>query len=106
MNDDNDTGWVVIGYQTIQDGLVLRFYRDMAAATNHRETLSAGRNGVLVHNSAYLHTIPQDVMAEAQGAFEALRQGRDDDARALCTHRKNGLLAGRIEPIEEATNGR
>jgi len=54
----------------------------------------------------YLHTIPAEVLADAQRAYEALRDGRPDDARALCTHRKNAFLAGRIESIEnEVTNG-
>ncbi|HZB28932.1 MAG TPA: hypothetical protein VE465_02080 [Streptosporangiaceae bacterium] len=95
------SSFVVIGYHTIQDGLVLRWYRDLDAATHHVEALSASRNGVLVGRGVYLHTIPDLVLNLATSAYEALRDGHDEEVLALCTHRKNSLLGGRIEPIED-----
>lgn len=91
---------VVIVTHTIMDGQVARWYRSVDAATIHRATLSASRNGVMVPSDEYLTDIPEAWQAAAREAHAELSGDRDADVRRLATHRHKGVCNGPIVPVE------
>lgn len=95
---------VVTVTPTIMSGTVVRWHRSVLAAENNTPVLSASRDGVCVHNGAYLHTIPGEWIDDATAAYEALRDHRHPDLSYLATHRRSGL-SGPLEPVtKESTD--
>lgn len=81
---------------TIMDGPVVRWYARPSDLLDRAEpTVSVSRHGVRV--GTYLHKVPDDVMATAQAAYEALRADPSVDVSHLATHRRVGLF-GPLEP--------
>lgn len=91
--------WIATVTPTIQDGTVVRWYRDMASAQSRAELVSASRNGVLIHG--YLHEVPSGVLLLAKGAHEVLRAHPAADLSHLATHRRR--IGGRLDPITTDT---
>jgi hypothetical protein len=91
---------VVTVAPTVMDGTVVRWYRDLPAAENDREFLSASRNGVIA-GTYHLSDIPPLLMDAAQSAFRALEANRDADLRSLATHRREGGCFGPMVPISK-----
>lgn len=85
---------------TIMDGQVVRWYRTVGAAANHRPVLSASRNGVSVHGE-YLTGIPQSWIDTAKQAYADLAADSDADVKRLATHRNRGFSNGPLEPVEK-----
>jgi hypothetical protein len=92
---------VVMVFPTIMDGTVVRWYRTVAAAENHRPVLSASRNGVMVH-AEYLTSIPDAWVDSAKTTYMRLERDRNADVRHLATHRNQGPSNG---PIAEVSSG-
>lgn len=92
---------VITVTRTVMDGQVVRWHRDLLAATNNSPVLSASRRGVMVHNNAYLNTIPAGWLANATEVFEHLAAVRGADLSHLATHRTRGLF-GPLEPVRTA----
>lgn len=82
---DAPAGPVVLSFPTIMDGLVLRWYRDVAHAAYRAERVSASRNGVRA--TGYLHDIPANVLADAEAVHQALAAG-SADVFSYVTHRR------------------
>lgn len=82
---------VVLVFPTIQDGTVVRWYRDVDAARYGREMASASRNGVGVNHA------PREVALAAYDAHELLRQR--GDVEHLETHRRAGFPSGDVVPV-------
>ncbi|WP_433233817.1 hypothetical protein [Actinomadura nitritigenes] len=80
-------------------GTVVRWYRDLLAATHNRPTLSASRDGVMIHGQVYLHTIPAEWITDATLAYEALKAGAGD-VSGYATHRRADAV-GPLEPITQ-----
>lgn len=88
------------------DGQVVHWHQTVSAATNHRPTISASRNGVAVH-AEYLTNIPEDWVTAAKTAYNELRRNRQADLRHLATHRHgHGLMNGPLEPVEKEEGDR
>ncbi len=94
----SDTDLIVIAYPTVMDGLVLRWYRTLAAVDNHREFMSVSRNGCEIYCSA--SDVPPSAAAVAANALELLRWGKVEDARALATHRFTRFMGRDVKLIE------
>jgi hypothetical protein len=86
---------------TIGSGTVVRWYRTLQAATHNQPTLSSSRDGVLIHGSVYLHTIPVEWIAAANRAYGRLRSDRGADVSGMATHRRGGLSG----PLERVAGG-
>lgn len=86
---------IIIGFWTIMDGQVLRWYRDETAAENGDEIMSASRNGVRVHG--YLHEVTDEQLAVARSARDRLKRG--EDVQDVATH-TIGFFGRDLEPIE------
>jgi hypothetical protein len=86
---------VVLVVPTIQDGTVVRWYRDLLAARNGRAWATASRNGVVVEFA------PRALAEAAYDAHELLAADRNADMSGLATHRRNdGLLAHELVPVD------
>lgn len=88
---------VVLVFPTIQDGTVVRWYRDVDAARYGREMASASRNGVGVNHA------PREVALAAYDAHELLRQR--GDVEHLETHRRAGFPSGDVVPVGDPAAG-
>lgn len=98
----SDSPIIVTVTPTIMDGAVVRWYASVNAAECGDPIASASRAGVLV--TGYLHEVPAAVMAQANEAFEILRdrdgrRGAPELVYPMATHRKRGLF-GPLERIE------
>lgn len=89
--------WAIVARHTVMDGLVLDWYRTTDAyeyeAGMQAWSMSVSRDGVLVGNGVYLHTIPDRHLELARGAHQLLATRRDTDrdlAKAIATHRDDG----------------
>lgn len=91
---------VVVIFPTIQDGTVVRWYRDEDACLDRAWMVSASRNGVLTRT--FLHQIPAGVLDAAEAAFYALRANQRADLRHIATHQRRGLFAP-LERIQRST---
>ncbi|HLK00293.1 MAG TPA: hypothetical protein VKU39_10355 [Streptosporangiaceae bacterium] len=90
---------VVVATQTVMSGLVVRWYRNIADAETHAELISASRDGVLISGDVYLHDLPDEWIADAKRAHEALKADRREEARGLATHRHTKVFGGDLEKI-------
>lgn len=90
---------VVTVTATVMDGTVVRWHRSVSAAEIHRPTVSASRNGVMVHGE-YLTDVPPEWIEAATKAYEQLRRARRADLTHLATHRHQGVLNGPLVPVE------
>ena len=93
MTPDPQPPAVVVATPTILSGLVVRW----RAVVNGGALLSASRARVMIHGDVDLARI-EPWLDDARRAHEALRAGRDGEARALATHRYARLL-GALVPI-------
>ena len=93
MTPDPQPPAVVVATPTILSGLVVRW----RAVVNGDALLSASRARVMIHGDVDLARI-EPWLDDARRAHEALRAGRDGEARALATHRYARLL-GALVPI-------
>lgn len=78
---------VIVAYQTVMDGLVLRWYEAVEAADCGTELMSASRSGVMVR--CFLHEVPDGWLETAKQAYRDLAAGRD--VRQLATHDRRSL---------------
>lgn len=93
---------VIMVKTTLMDGPVLRWYRNIDAATIHRGVLSASRNGVLVENGEYLTNVPPEWVHAARTVHAVLSADPRADVSHMATHRNgHGLSNGPIEKIEK-----
>ncbi len=90
---------VVIAFPTIMDGLVLRWYRSEKDATEGDEFMSVSRNGCSIYCSA--SEVPPAAAADAANALELFRLGREDDVKAMATHRPTKFMGREIEPVSQ-----
>lgn len=86
---------VVTVTPTIMSGTVVRWYRNVRAAEDGREVLSASRDGVMVTGG---HLLPAEWLTAATSAYEAMSRGQRDMSH-LATHRRTKILGGDLEPI-------
>lgn len=93
------SGFVVIAYPTILDGLVLRWFRTAEDAANHRCFQSVSRNAVEIYIDA--SEIPGQATVDAANAYQFLKARREDDAMAFVTHRFTRFMGDEIEPVEK-----
>lgn len=84
---------VIVAYPTVMDGLVLRWYAD-EDAYRRLEACSASRNRAYTGPDC-----PAEWQRQAQAAHELLAAGREDEARAVATHRPTGLMSDHLERI-------
>jgi len=89
------TDRIVTVTATIMDGTVVRWYGSLRAAENHREIISASRNGVMGGDT---YITPAD-FAAAWSAHEELVRYPYADMRHLATHRAVGCLVEPLEPL-------
>jgi hypothetical protein len=88
---------VVLVVPTIQDGPVVRWYRDLLAARNGNAIATASRNGVTVVFA------PRYVADAAYDAYQVLAADRDADLSRLATHeRTGGVLGAELVPVAAA----
>ncbi len=92
---------IVIVTPTIQDGTVVRWYRNEWEAENRSVQISASRNAVKIHGTLEVDDWFDEVVPQARQAHEVLRQNHDADMNHLATHRRNGLV-GPLVPVEHA----
>lgn len=93
---------VVTVTPTILDGTVVRWYLTAAAADRGHEAVSASRNGIIV--KAYLNEVPPEVIAQAEEAYEILRDnGPRELVQDMATHRRK-LGRDGLEPIQREEN--
>jgi hypothetical protein len=86
---------VVLVVPTVQDGMVVRWYRDLIAARNGRMMASASRNGVTVDFA------PRAIAEQAYEVSELLAGNRAADVSHLATHDRGGFRHGELVPIGE-----
>ena len=100
-DDVEDVPAVVVATQTIMDGLVLRWYRNLPSAEfgHSYAVVSASRNGVLVTGSVYLHEIPAGWISGAERARELMRDGQVDGAREFATHEHARAFGGELREV-------
>jgi hypothetical protein len=93
---------VVVATPTIQDGLVLRWYRDIEAAeSSSREIVSASSRGVMLNGNVYLHTIPPAWIADAQRACDMLQHDQRDRAQEeYATHKHARVFSGELSEVK------
>ncbi|MBM0257360.1 hypothetical protein [Micromonospora sp. 4G55] len=94
---------IVTVTHTIMDGAVVRWYRpDMPLdqLLTARPAISASREGVLVN--AYLHEVPEFVLALAQNIHATFQRNPNAPVQHLATHRRRGMF-GPYEPVPAAT---
>lgn len=76
---------------TLMDGSTVRWYARPSDVLDRIDpTVSVSRHGVRI--GTYLHHVPEDVLATAQAAYEALRADPNVDLSHLATHRRQGLF--------------
>ncbi len=97
----SDAELIVIAYATVMDGLVLRWYRDVADVDRHREFMSVSRNGCEIYCPA--SEVPQEAAVLAANALEHLRWGRVEEARQLATHQFTRFMGRDVELVERET---
>jgi hypothetical protein len=87
---------------TIMDGTVVRWFfagDPMADNPAVQPAVSASRNGVMI--GIFLHQVPPAVLAQANEAFEILRDGGPRElVQAMATHRRTKVFGGDLVPIE------
>lgn len=88
---------------TVMSGTVVRWFRELRDAEHNRPVLSASRDGVLIADGVYLHTLPAEWLAAAAAAYEQLRRDRGADMSGLATHRRAAMF-GQLEPVGEETD--
>ena len=101
--------WVSVARSTIMSGLCVDWYRTTDRYEHgHPWTVSASREGVLIHDGVHLHTIPAIILELASRAHELLRTGHDADreiARCMASHvddHSRGIGRGRLQPRQQA----
>ena len=95
---------VCVAFPTIMDGLVLRWYRNLAGYDANVELASASRDHVSVHGQ--IGDLPPGVLDAANRALELLRADHRGQAAAMATHRPARFLSRELVPIErQATDG-
>lgn len=72
---------------TIMDGQVVRWHLSEYSAKRVKPIVSASRNGVRIE--AWLHELPEGLLAAAREAWETLR--RRGDVKHLATHYTRGI---------------
>lgn len=98
MSDDPPLCPVITATQTIQSGLVVRWYRGMTGYQNQGAVLSVSRDGVMIHGDVFLHDLPEAWIGDAREAFADLRAGRVHKVIDLATHKHDGFL-GPLVPV-------
>ena len=105
MSTSQTNTMVVTVTATVMDGSVVRWYSSLTSAECRDEpVVSASRNGVSVNT--YLHLVPHEVMAQANEAFEILRdsyggyRGTPELVQRMATHRRRALGASELVPVE------
>jgi hypothetical protein len=88
---------IITATHTIMSGIVIRWQ----AAERGDALLSASRACVMIHGDVDLARI-EPWLDDARRAHQALKAGRDDEARALATHEHTRLLGGDLVPIERS----
>lgn len=71
---------------TIQDGVVVRWYRSEIAAETRRVMISASRNGVIVGDCLINDEVPAEIQAAAEAAHAELRANNYADMHVYRTH--------------------
>jgi len=91
---------VVTATPTIMSGLVIRW----RAVVNGDALLSTSRACVMIHGDVELVRI-EPWLNDARRAHQALKAGRDDEARALATHEYAGLrlLGDELVPVKRSS---
>lgn len=87
---------VVLVGPTINDGTVVRWYRDVLAVRNGRAMASASRLGVQVSFA------PRGVVMAALDAHDLLAAGRAADVAHLATHVRGGFIGAELIPVAAA----
>jgi hypothetical protein len=77
---------VVVATPTVMDGMVVRWYRSMAAAEDHRASLSASSRRVSVHDDDY-QTLPQEWVRLAMDVHHQLARDPKANVEHVATHR-------------------
>jgi hypothetical protein len=86
---------VITATPTVQDGYVVRWYRNLGTATRGSELVSASRNAVMI--LVPLHHVPVDLVAMATETRWLLRRDDVEAVKRLATHRR--VIGNRVEPI-------
>lgn len=89
--------FVIVARPTVMSGLCLDWYRSERAYEYGDWFVSASRDGVLVANGTFLHTVPEEALALADSAYRLLRTRNDRDrelARGIATHETVGQKLG------------
>jgi hypothetical protein len=86
---------VISATHTIGDGLVVRWRH----TTEGEAVVSASRNGVMIHGSVFVSDELKQWIADAEHARELIRAGREDEAKALATHKYDRPFFGDLVPI-------
>jgi hypothetical protein len=90
-------GPVVVATPTVMDGMVVRWYRSMAAAERHQESVSASRHRVSVHDDDY-QTLPPEWALLATDVHRQLARDPGANVDHVVTHRQ-GLIQGQLVPV-------
>lgn len=87
----------------VMDGTVVRWFRSLSAAETNRPTLSASRQGVMVHGE-YLTSVPEAWIEAAKTAHRQLTRAPRADMTGLATHARRkalGVRSGPLDPISK-----
>lgn len=94
-----DPDMVVMVTPTIEDGYVVRWYRNIDTASRGSERVSASRNAVNIH--VPIHFVPVDLIVIATDVRRMLRRDDVEPVKALATHRRK-VFGDELEPILRA----
>jgi hypothetical protein len=86
---------VVTADPTVGNGLVIRWRH----STEDRAVLSASRDGVMIHGGVFINNVIRQWIFDAERACEAIRAGREDDAKAMATHEWDRAFCGDLVPV-------
>ena len=88
---------VITADPTMGSGLVVRWRH----STEDRAILSASRDGVMIHGNTFLNAVLRRWIFDAERAHEAIRAGREDDAKAMATHERERPFGGDLVPVAQ-----
>lgn len=86
----------------VMDGTVVRWFRSLSAAETNRPTVSASRQGVMVHGE-YLTSVPEVWIEAARAAHRKLTRAPRADMTSLATHQRRTVLGARSGPLDPIT---
>src|SRR5580704_10481698 len=99
---DDGPAPVITADPTVCNGLVVRWRH----STGDRAVLSASRDGVMIHGSTFLNAVLRRWIFDAERASEAIRAGREADAKAMATHEYDRAFGGDLVPAAREAGDR